>query len=126
MNDVSLREHLEARLQAERLLTAEQFTAISHDTKKTALGLETRMVYERQVMEEKFAAILKDIEKTALALNHRLEGMNQFRAQLLEERGQYVRKESFEWIVKQVYMAMGAVSLLVLLVPVVLWALNRP
>lgn len=117
MMDVALKDYLESRLIAERLLTDEKISTLIKDIEKTAAGLDVRLTYERLVTDEKILAILKDIEKTAAALDHRLETLNQLRGEVLEDRGVFVRKEQFDVVLKQLYMGLGAVGLLMLLIP---------
>lgn len=116
LNQVALKEHLEMRLVAERALTDEKISTLIKDIEKTAVSLSVRLTYERQVTDEKILALVKDIEKSAVVLNHRLESLNALRTQVVEDRGQFVRKEQFDLIVRQIYVATGAVGMLIMLV----------
>jgi hypothetical protein len=81
MNDVPLKEYIEARFDALRI-------ELDH----------------RERINQ------RAIEKAEQALLTRLEGMNQFRAQILEERGELARRVDLEALEKRLYAMEASVG----------------
>jgi hypothetical protein len=60
------------------------------------LKLEGNLLSLRVLIEERFAAHKIALDKAESAMNMRLEAMNEFRAQITSERGDYVKKDMLD------------------------------
>jgi hypothetical protein len=81
MTDVALKEYLESLIEA----------------------LDRKMELQRE-------ADRRAVDLATSSLNHRLDSMNLFRSQILEERALYVRVDTFKWTVGFIVTLVGVVG----------------
>lgn len=61
-------------------------------------GLEDKIDSQAEFIKQHFALNELAIKKAEEAMLNRLEGMNEFRAQIREERGDYITKDTVKWL----------------------------
>lgn len=64
----------------------------------------------REYLEAKLDAIQEQISRTARDLERRLNDMNEFRAQIQNERAEYVRRETLDMLVKSLSDRLGNIE----------------
>ena len=64
----------------------------------------------RREMDQRQVINTQAIDAAASALNHRLESMNEFRATITSERGDYVRMDTFRWIIGTFFLGLLAIG----------------
>src|SRR5437899_12917140 len=72
--------------------------------------VDTLVLALRREMDQRQVMNSQAIEAAASALNHRLEGMNEFRTQITSERGEYVRMDTFRWIIGTFFLGLLAIG----------------
>jgi len=68
----------------------------------------------RREMDQRQEMNSRAVETARSALEARLENMNEFRNQITDERGSYVRLETFQWVIGAVVITLlGTIGALV-------------
>lgn len=91
----------------------------------------------QEYLEAKLDSIQEQIAHTAIDLNRRLEAMNDFRAQIQSERGEYVRRDALDIMLtdlttrlqhleRWLAMIVGGALVMAASTGVLMWSLNRP
>ena len=72
--------------------------------------VDTLVLALRREMDQRQVMNSQAIDAAASALNHRLESMNEFRTQITSERGDYVRMDTFRWIIGTFFLGLLAIG----------------
>jgi hypothetical protein len=71
--------------------------------------MNTRFIDIQTIVNTHFAAFQLAVDKSEEGMTKRLEGMNEFRAQLKDQAAQFITRGEFAAIQKMVYVGLGAV-----------------
>ena len=72
--------------------------------------VDTLIAALRREMDQRQVMNTQALDAAASALNHRLESMNEFRATITSERGDYVRMDTFRWIIGTFFLGLLAIG----------------
>ena len=72
--------------------------------------VDTLVLALRREMDQRQVMNTQALDAAASALNHRLESMNEFRTQITSERGDYVRMDTFRWIIGTFFLGLLAIG----------------
>ena len=72
--------------------------------------VDTLVLALRREMDQRQVMNTQALDAAASALNHRLESMNEFRTQITSERGEYVRMDTFRWIIGTFFLGLLAIG----------------
>ena len=72
--------------------------------------VDTLVLALRREMDQRQVMNNQALDAAASALNHRLESMNEFRTQITSERGDYVRMDTFRWIIGTFFLGLLAIG----------------
>ena len=103
MELVTLREYLEQRVTAIETLL---------DTKIEALRDERQIVTSSQqlALEKAQASTQEAVHQVALTMDHRLEGVNEFRAQLSDQTATFVTREVLDTRMSEIDKRIGSIE----------------